>query len=53
MSTANEALVDEIREAVAEAERQMGNNPVGSPVWAIFMAKRGSAKRELRQMEES
>ena len=43
----------QLREDKAEAERQMGNHPTGSPVWSIHMAKRGAAVRELRQMEES
>ena len=52
MTTATTARADQLREDKAEAERQMGIHPTGSPVWSIHMAKRGEAVRELRQMEE-
>lgn len=42
----------ELREEIAEAERQMANN-LGTHLFAAYLAKRGAATRELRQMEES
>jgi hypothetical protein len=42
----------ELRDVIAEEERQMGIHPIGSPLWSIHMAERGKAARELRQMGE-
>lgn len=42
--------VAELRDDVAEAERQMGIH-FGTPLYATYLAQRGDAKRELRQLE--
>jgi hypothetical protein len=42
----------ELREVIAEAERQMGIH-AGTHLFAVYLARRGDARRELRQMEES
>lgn len=41
----------ELRAEIAEAERQMGIH-FGTHLWSTYLAKRGTAMRELRQMEE-
>lgn len=51
MTTATTARAEQLRDDKAEAERQMGIH-FGTPLWAKFMADRGKAVRELRQMEE-
>lgn len=52
MSAATEDKMAELREQVADAERLMAVN-LGTPLYATYLAKRGEAMRELRQMEES
>lgn len=52
MTTATESRIAELRAEIAEDERQMGIH-AGTHLFAIYLAKRGDARRELRQMEES
>lgn len=42
----------ELHEQVADAERLMAM-AYGTPLFATYLARRGDAMRELRQMEES
>lgn len=52
MTTATESRLADLREEVAEAERQMGIHPLGSPMWSTWMARCGKARREMRQLVE-
>jgi len=42
--------VAELREDVAEAERQMGIH-FGTPLYATYLAQRGEAQREIDRLE--
>lgn len=53
MSTATDSRVAELREQVADAEREMGANYGDQAAFARAIAKRGEAMRELRQMGEA
>lgn len=53
MNTATESRLADLREEVAEAERQMGIHPLGSPMWSTWMAKCGEFRREMRQLVEA
>ncbi len=52
MSTATESRIAALHEEIADAEHQMAT-AFGTPhLFATYLARRGKAQRELRQMEE-
>lgn len=54
MTTATESRIAALHEQISDADHHMATAAFGTPhLFATYLARRGEAMRELRQMEES